>query len=1078
MLGGNKYRTFFLSFIRVNSLTLKAFILMYKFILFFILLISPVLNAQDLSILKSFGVNDPMSYQFVRTIAQDKYGFMWFGSQEGLHRYDGYQFLSFHHDSSEPTSLSSDLISRILVDSNENLWIATRGNGLNLYRENSKDFVHITTKTKRAKLSNDNVNALFEDSKGNLWIGTENGLNILSIENNKWRVKQIFQELGNSKSLTHNTVQAIIESDNNQIWVGTTGGGISVFDLQGHFIKSFRDLNRDEKSKKGNLINALYQDEQGIIWIGTVESGLITYQPKDEKFTVYQFDKSSNTSLTSNTIEAIYQDSRGVMWVATDKGLLLYNTQQDNFRRYNHSASNPYSLTNDYVLTFFEDSDQMMWIGTYSGVSRWDANMTTFSQYNDAKYPEVTSSLVTSFTQNQAKALIFSTYNGGIYQLSVETNEVDKYDFNGFFSDLRITTLFYENGSLWVGTRASGLYKVNLNSQKISQYKHDDQNNKSLSANSVTDVIKDKKGSIWVSTYHQGINRLNSDGSFSRFFQGESLTDKTLSSNHVVQLLEDNKGYLWIATYGGGLNRLDTNTETILHLRHDDNISDSISSDLAWIIFEDSKSNLWIGTQTAGFNILSKENQDKGNYSFRHLNMKDGMNSRAVYGIIQDKNGDVWFSSNKGISRYSPEHNNFKHFDTSHGLVDLEYNHGAVFKGGDNTLYFGSAKGFISVKPDNISNSQKAPEVRLTNIFKLNEVIDFEQSLSSLTSLFLDYSDQLISFEYVGLNYADPESTRYKYRLLGFDDEWIDAGKLRRATYTNLPQGNYQLQIIAGNSDNAWSKPYLLNINMKPAPWNTWWAYVLYAVSIALLLLTYSRFLNRKLLVEQQQKASLKQQVKEKTQEFHLKNIELEQANQQLEDAATVDKVTGVKSRRYLDIYIEQASQLMSQIHQNILPVQRSLLPRLYLVMVKLENIEQVSNSQLVNLTDLLLYSRNSDDLVIRWADDTFVIIGYEKDDNTRELVTRLASRFEQVLGISIKSNMAYSFYPFNFEQPMALSWDQVSVLTEHALNVASQNNMHWLGFCAPKVQPFNYLDVIQQQDVGELSKLVKLKQA
>ena len=167
----------------------------------------------------------------------------------------------------------------------------------------------------------------------------------------------------------------------------------------------------------------------------------------------------------------------------------------------------------------------------------------------------------------------------------------------------------------------------------------------------------------------------------------------------------------------------------------------------------------------------------------------------------------------------------------------------------------------------------------------------------------------------------------------------------------------------------------------------------------------------------------------------------------------------------------------MSQIHDNILPVQRSLLPRLYLVMIKLDNIKQVTNSQLVNLTDLLLYSRNNEDLVIRWADDTFVIIGYEKDDNTRELVTRLTDRFAQVLGHNIKADMSYSFYPFNYEQPMALSWDQVSVITEHALKIARDNNMNWLGLYSPKVQPFNYLDVIQQDDVGELSQLVKIKQ-
>jgi ligand-binding sensor domain-containing protein/GGDEF domain-containing protein len=1063
----------------VNSLTLKAFFLMYKFILLLILFVSSVLNAQDLSLLKSFGVNDPMSYQFVRTISQDKDGFMWFGSQEGLHRYDGYQFLSFHHDVGEPNSLSSDLISRILVDRKQQLWVATRGTGLNLYRENTQDFMHISTKTENAKLSDDNVNALFEDSKGNLWIGTENGLNILSFKGNKWKVTQIFQELGNPESLTHNTVQAIVESDNKTIWVGTTGGGISVFDLNGGFVKSYRNLNDGKDSTKGNLINALYKDKQGVMWIGTVESGLIKYQPKDETFIVYQFDKSINTSLTSNTVEAIYQDSNGAMWIATDKGLLIYNAEENNFKRYNHSASNPYSLTNDYVLTFFEDSDQMMWIGTYSGVSRWNPNITTFSQFSDLKYPEITSGLITSFTQKKENQLIFSTYNGGIYQLSVVTNKIDKYDFDNFFKDLRITTLFYENETLWVGTRASGLYKVNLNNKKIIHYKNDNQNEESISANSITDVIKDKNGSIWISTYHQGLNRLNSDGSFTRFTQGESITDTTLSSNHVVQLLEDRKGNIWIATYGGGLNRLDTKTEKILHFKHDDNILDSISSDLAWIIFEDSNENLWIGTQTEGFNILSKENLDKDIYSFSHLNVKDGMNSRAVYGIIQDDSGDIWFSSNKGISRFSPKHKAFKHFDKSHGLIDVEYNHGTVFKDINNKLYFGSAKSFISVNPKNVSNNKLAPKVRLTNILKLNEPMVFNQSLSTLSSLTFDYSDQLISFEYVGLNFSDPESTSYKYRLLGFDQEWIDAGKSRRATYTNLPAGSYTLQIIAGNNDNVWSEPGVsLNISVNPAPWNTWWAYLLYAIAVASILLVYSRFLNRKLLVEQQQKSYLKEQVKDKTQKLQSQNSELEHANKLLEKSATVDKITGVRSRRYLDIYIEQTSQLMNQIHLNILPVQRSTLPRLYVLMVQINELTKVSNSQLINITDLLLFSRNTDDLVVRWSDDTFAVIGYEKENNASELASRLANKFVKQFDQKISMNVAYSFYPFNREQPMDISWDQVSVMIELGLKLTNQDNtIAWLGLCQPKIHPFSYLEVIQGTNLAALKHNIHVKQ-
>ena len=196
--------------------------------------------AQDLKLFKNFGIDNPMSYNFVRTIAQDEDGFMWFGSSEGLDRFDGHQTLSFHHDSSQPNSLSSNVISRILIDRQQRLWVGTFGGGLNLYREVSQDFLHFTTKTKNTVLTNDTVNALFEDSEGKVWVGTENGLNIVTIDENTWSVKTIYQELGNPKSLTHNVVLSIIETRNNEVWVGTNGGGISVFDLQGKFIKSIK----------------------------------------------------------------------------------------------------------------------------------------------------------------------------------------------------------------------------------------------------------------------------------------------------------------------------------------------------------------------------------------------------------------------------------------------------------------------------------------------------------------------------------------------------------------------------------------------------------------------------------------------------------------------------------------------------------------------------------------------------------------------------------------------------------------------------------------------------------------------
>ena len=1025
-----------------------------------------------------------MSYKFVRTIAQDKNGFMWFGSSEGLARFDGHKFLSFHHDNSIPNSLSSDVVSRIIIDKKERLWVATFGGGLNLYRESSQDFVQFSTKQSEALLTNDTINALFEDSKGKIWIGTENGLNIISeisagnIGKSNWTVKHIKQEAGIVPSLTHNTVHSIMEVEDGNIWVGTNGGGISIFDLDGKFIRSITGIKSNVKSNALQFINSLFYDSFGYIWIGTVENGLLKYDPKNEEYEHFKFDENNQYSILSNTIESIYQDKQKNIWIGTDKGLLIYNSQKKQFQRYTHSSSNPFSLSNDFVITFFEDSNNIMWVGTFTGVNRWDPNMATFQQYSTQTNPELKNNNITSFAQFNRDEIYFSTYSGGIYKMSTLSNKITPVPFNAYFSEYRVMSLFADGDLLWVGTRASGAFAVNIKNNTIKSYQHDADNLSSLSANSVTDIIKDTEGNIWVSTFHRGLNKIATDGIIHRFELDKSIPSNGPSSNHVLQLLESSSGHIWLATYGGGISRFNKSENTFIHIKHDDAEPLSISSDLAWNIFEDKDNNLWVGTQASGMNILTKDNVDKGNYQFRQLNGRHGMKSMAVYGILQDINDNIWFSTSKGISRFTLEDNGFKHFDLTHGLVDLEYTHSSVFEGIDNTLYFGAGKGLSSVNPEKIDVNKVAPNVHLTNILNLNESIAIGATLSELKELTLDYDDQLVSFEYVGLNYSSPESTRYKYRLLGFDQAWIDAGKSQRATYTNLPAGTYQLQIKAGNSDDVWSEPgRSLDIIVKPAPWNTWWAYILYTLAIALMLLIYSRLLNRKLVIEQQQKLYLEQQVREKTEKFKSKNIELAQANKQLEKAAIVDKVTGVKSRRYLDIYIEQTSQLMNQMHQNLLPVQRDTLPRLYILMVQINDAATVNNSQLMNLTDLLLYTRNNEDLVIRWSDDTFAIIGYEKDNNASELASRLAGRFSGVVGDDADMSMAYSFYPFNRENPLELNWDQISVLIEQALLFTrNDSQIAWLGLCGPKSSNFDYLQLIQQKNVNSLKEQVNIK--
>ncbi len=1041
-----------------------------------IILFSTMSNASEDRLFKSFSSDNPMSYRFTMSIAQDKDGFMWFGAQEGLHRFDGHKLVSYYHEAEKENSLSSNVISRVLIDKKQNFWIGTRGGGVNLFNNDMQSFTHITTKTHDAALTSDAVNTLYEDTKGQIWVGTENGLNIIRRQNERWSVQQIYQQLGNENTLSNNTIHAITET-NNEIWIGTNGGGISVFNFKGEFQRTMNSrFNKKDYITK--FINSLFTDADDVVWIGTTDKGLVKYDATLDQFISFQTIEGDSSSVSSNTIHYVYQDLSKRIWIATDNGLSIYNEKQENFERFNHSPNNQYSVSNDFIMTLFEDNDGLMWIGTFTGVNRWDPTMTTFKQYTETRFPILNAPNVTSFTQINKNEIVFSTYSGGIFTLNKSENSIQRLAISSYFTDMRIMTLFSDDNILWVGTRASGLYKIDMLTGTSVAYEHDEKDDRSISANSITDIIKDKSGNIWVSTFYQGLNRLNKNDEFTRYVNDKDRPELGPSSNSILHLLEDEQGVIWIATYGAGLNRYDPMSQKFLHINHDDNNVSSISSDLTWFLFIDNNKSLWIGTQAAGLNILSYADRVAENFSFTHLDTKDGMKSQTIYGLSQDEYDDIWLSSNQGVSRFTPSSKRFKHFDLSHGLVDLDFNHSAIFKDSMGTLYFGSGKGFSSVEPTQSNITLSAPKVRLTNILKLNTAIKAETALSEVKKLTLNYDDQLVSFEYVGLNYTNPDSTQYKYRLLGFDQEWLDAGKSRRVSYTNLPAGNYQLQVIAGNNDNIWSDPGLsLNIIVKSAPWNTWWAYILYTLAVALSLLFYSRLLNRKLVIEQQQKLYLEQQVHEKTEKFKSKNLELAQANKQLEKAAIVDKVTGVKSRRYLDIYIEQTSQLMNQMHQNLLPVQRDMLPRLYILMVQLKSYSEISNSQLINITDLLLYSRNNDDLVIRWSHDTFAVIGYEKGNNANELAARLAARLKSEIDDSTSMNMAYSFFPFSRENPLDLTWDQISVLIEQALTFTDTDpQLAWLGLCGPKSARFDYLQLMQKRSLVNLKEQVITK--
>ena len=1030
--------------------------------------------AIQLNAFKTFSVDNPLSYQWIPVIKQDQHGFIWFGSLTGLHRYDGHQIINYYHQDSNANSVASGGVTNLLFDKNGQLWVGTEGGGLSIFDPDSQNFTNINSVSAPHKISDDLILSLLEDSRGNIWVGTKKGIDLFIRDGEKMTVKPI--QISNSTDIELN-VEDLAETQNRTIWAATNSG-IAVFGLDGHYIRTISPGNNTSETNT-NIIRAIKQRKNGMIWIGTA-GGLFKYNPQDFSYRHYTQNEQDDSAIPSNTINKIFEDSQNNLWIGTDKGLGVYDNTQDKFAHYKHNANDKSTLANDIVSDFFEDNKGMIWIGTFGGANIWDPNVTSFERYTPINQPHLIDSHISGFTHSSGQQVYISGYGGGIYRLDKSTNIIHRVDLDNYFKDKAITAILAEQNILWIGTRGHGIYKVEFPNKTITSYRHDANNPNTLAGDAISSIIRDHRGRIWISSFGAGISRINHDSSITRFVQSESDITKGPSSNDVIQLLLDNEGYIWVTNFGSGISRLDLESEIFTHIQHDETDVKTLSSNFALASFKDEKGDLWVGTQDAGMNILSLENQRQENWQFEHLNIIDGMKHSTIFGITEDANQNIWFISSQGISRYSPLTLKFSHFGPSNGLVDNQFNLGAVYRDSNKRLYFGSTKGFNAINPEEIALNTEPPKTHLTNILRLNEPMKFDQQLSNINELTFEYSDRLISFEYVGLNYADPDATSYRYRLHDFDQEWIDAGKLKRATYTNLPSGRYTFEVVASVDEQNWtSNGRKLTITIEPAPWQTWWAYLLYATAIALGLLGYSKFVNRKLQAEQQQKIDLKQQVEEQTKEFQLKNVELENANKQLENAATTDKLTGVRSRRYLDIYIEQATRLMSQIHVNLLPVQRNILPRLYFLMVRISDVEKINKSQLVNLTDLLLYTRNDDDLVIRWSEDTFGVIGYEKDDNARELASRLVSRCKQIFDENVSVDMAYCFYPFNFEQPMALSWDQVSVLTEFALNrVRDEQQLDWLGLYAPIEQPFDYLEALKLKNLDDLAQYVKIRRS
>ncbi len=794
-----------------------------------------------------------LSEALVTSTYQDHEGFMWFGTQAGLNRYDGYVFTAFAHDFEDPRTISHDWISSIVEDGRGSIWVGTLGGGLNRFERADETFTRFQhDPIDPRSLSDDRIRAVFADENGQLWIGTDSGgLNLFDPETGLF--ERFTHDPANPASLSSDRVRSVIVDRSGAVWVGTDGGGLDRLDPETREFLHFRHDPADPTSLSDDRVRALFEDVSGSLWVGTSEGGLNRLDRLAGTFDRFRHRSGDDTSLASDEVRAIYQGPDGELWIGTNEGLHRWRPESESFTRYRHDPADPYSLSHDRVISIYEDRGGVLWVGTYGGLSKWNALTGDFLHYKHVGSAgnQLSNNYVTSFAEDPGGRIWVGTLGGGLNLLDRRANTFrhfrhDPRDRRSLSDDRVVSLLVDRFGELWVGTLGRGLNHMRKESGRFVRYLHDPEDPTSLSWNGVTAMLEDSRGDLWIGTYRGGLNRFDREsGTFTRF-RHEPTDPTSLAGDRVLSLLEDSQGVLWVGTLGGGLNRFDREKSRFRRYLHDSEDPRSLSSDQVFAIAEDARGDLWVGTD-GGLNRWSAGRRASGEAVFERYGKRAGLASEVIYYVLADDAGMLWISTNAGLSRLDPRTDVVKTFDTSHGLQSREFNFAAGFRARDGQVFLGGVNGFNAFHPDRIRENTHPPPVVITRFLKLNRPFDLGRPPSEVEEIELDFRDYVIAFEFAALDFTAPEKNRYMHKLEGFDPDWVDNGGLRRATYTNLAPGNYVFRVKAANNDGVWNEEGVsVRIRALPPPWRTWWAYGVYALAAGAALLLYARLQIRK----------------------------------------------------------------------------------------------------------------------------------------------------------------------------------------------------------------------------------------
>ncbi|MCP4154890.1 MAG: response regulator [bacterium] len=828
-----------------------------------------------------------LSQSTINAILQDKKGFMWFGTQEGLNRYDGYEFHTYRFSTDTPDKMSNDFILALCEDRDGFLWIGTNIGGIN--RLNPIDdsitiFKHQPGNPE--SLSHNVVHAIYEDNRGHIWIGTEDGLNLFNPKSNTF--SHFHHDPKNQQSLSHNHIRCISEDRDGYLWLGTWGGGMNRFDKKKTFIR-FYECGDILNSLSSNYVTRIRIAQDKTLYIGTA-NGFTHYDHSSGTFTRFQKVPGTPNSLADNLVNDLLVDNNDTLWICTEKGLHHFNRSTKKITGFSSIPNSPKSLASSWVYTFFKDRSGNLWIGTGAdGIYRINYNSDQFACYlKNSNNPDnlVDGSVSGLYLDHKDRLWVGSI--GGVKVLDRTNKHVSSYKHqlnnpNSLsYDDVRY---IYEDhaGFFWFATHGGGLNRFDEKSNLFTVYKHSIVDSNSISNNDVLHIMEDSSHYLWIGTDGGGLNSLSPDRkNFTRYSNNPS--DKnSLSDNYISSIIEDHSGTLWIGSYHAGLNRFNRDSNSFTIYQNSKNCSNCLSHNWAICLSEDSKHNLWIGTAKGGLNRL-----DSSRKHFTHFTTKDGLPNNTINGILEDNSGYLWISTNNGLSKFDPDKKEFTNYDSSDGLQGNEFNASSYRKGRNGELLFGGIEGFNTFFPENIKHNAIIPPVVITGFSMFNKPVPIgknddgrvilEKNIIMTETVKLTYNDSSLSFQFAALNYTSPEKNSYAYMMEGFESDWNHVGNRHFASYINLPPGNYTFRVKGSNNDGLWNeKGASLNLIISPPFWKTFWFRFLILLLILGIIFSWHRLRVSSL---KKQREYLEQIVAQRTHELQQERESADLANQ------------------------------------------------------------------------------------------------------------------------------------------------------------------------------------------------------